>query len=474
MKKYIVALIVSVLTISSFAQTINKIFPYKDKKRDYFFYEGSFPVNKNQILSIFDFDKTYELHLYDKDLNQIAVKEITKKVEGRYNTMMYLTNNFLFLKQVVNKKDFIIQVTLNKELSFEKFELKNGSFSTLHFNSAETSYYYELSDGKGSFNKVDYKSKETLEYKIKLSEEEKVNIKKFNLFDNNNYVAILRKRSIKNNKHYEIAIHDAEGGEVSKLDRLENNILKSTVFFESNKDEIYCLGNYKEMPKNDEISLYDEHAKNPAYSGIYIKSLNTNKLLEQYYKYADFTNFNKQMIADKKIKDLPKFMFNSEGVVFTKNEKIVFGTIEQNTYERNDKGGKDYDGPQLDYLLIFGINDLGAIIWDQAISLDWDDHTKNRQEDVSCKLNDFPKTLNISQEGDVIKCHYLFRDKINYFEIKEGQLINKRETNLVKKENNSSEIRYQYKKSFFWYDNFYFNQDGVGESLLLDKIEFDK
>jgi len=160
------------------------------------------------------------------------------------------------------------------------------------------------------------------------------------------------------------------------------------------------------------------------------------------------------MITDKRTKNLKKYRFCLEDIVFLKDEKIIFATIDKDSYLSNG-GSKSHDGQELNYILIFAINDAGVILWDQVISLNWKSHPKPDQNSF-CKVSEFQKTINIKSVGDLIECDYLFDDKINYFEVEGGEIVNKKETKLKNKESSSYGLNFQYEKAFFWYGNFLF------------------
>jgi hypothetical protein len=205
--------------------------------------------------------------------------------------------------------------------------------------------------------------------------------------------------------------------------------------------------------------------------------MNAKNPIDKYYNYSQFKNLNKQILLDKREKDLAKFRFVLEDIIFTDNEKIIVATIDKDAYEdvydALDNAYKTtHSGQELNYVLVFGINNAGDILWDQVITLDWKNHDKY-EVGYSCPVNNSPKTVNIKKEGDVIKCHYSFGDNIYYFEVIKGEITNKKEIlYTLKTEHTTKLLEFQYENSFYWYDNFYFNQDGIGEVLLLDKTEF--
>ena len=70
--------------------------------------------------------------------------------------------------------------------------------------------------------------------------------------------------------------------------------------------------------------------------------------------------------------------------------------------------------------------------------------------------------LDVEKIGDKIKCHYSFKEGINYFELKDGQIVNTKKTLYIDKPSHTKVVEYQYKQSIYWYDNFYFNYEGRG------------
>jgi len=472
MKRILSLLIISIITISSFAQTINKEFPHKDKKKGFAYYIGSYPVLDEKILTIYTFPDFITLRLYDKQLNEIIHKDIKRKSGGLYSTDYYLSKKFLIVTEEVGKNNFISKISLDNDFSIEKLNHNIIQYSKLCIDTDEANYYYTTSTSNIYFKKVNINSKNTVDYKIDLSAGEKARIYEFKTFPKSGLIAVNRSKSIKKKSHYQVALHNETGEELSSFERFENNIFKASVFFANNNEEVYVFGNYKEMPKKEEISYYQNKFKKPNFTGIYLKSLNTKNPIEKYYNYSEFKNFNKQLIADKMIKKIGKLRFRLEDMAFVGNERIIFSTIEQDSYERTDQG-KKWDGREINYILIFAINDAGEITWDQVITLEWEEHPRYAGTSF-CQESNFPKTVNVEKIGDKIKCHYSFKEGINYFELKDGQIVNTKKTLYIDKPSHTKVVEYQYKQSIYWYDNFYFNYDGRAEAYLLDKVEFNK
>ncbi|MBI2279733.1 MAG: hypothetical protein HYU68_03460 [Bacteroidetes bacterium] len=476
MKKYIITLIVSVLTISSFAQTVNKKYPYKDKRRDYFYYKISYPVNNKEILSIFTFKDVITLRLYDAQLNQIAEKNIARQSKGDYSTDYYLSNKYLFIIEEIKKEKVTTRVSLDE--NFKSMNFAGAKKPYFYVDISNNNYYYGASKGNTYFNRVNFNTKNTVDYSTNLNEGEKVSVTEFSSFKTSELMAVSRTKEVNKKQGHEVALHDTTGKELTAFSRLENNIFKSTVGFSNIDDVIYTVGNYKEAPKNDEIRDTEDHSSKPKYTGIYLKNMNAKNPIEKYYKFSDFKNFNNQMEIDKRVNEIDKYRFRLENIVSNKNEMIVIGTIDKDaftdSYDILDKRYETvYNGQELTYILIFGINNTGDILWDQVITLDWKDHPKHEQTS-SCIVNNFPKTVTVKKEANKIECHYSFGKNIFYFEIENGQLINRKKTPYISRSGETGLVEFQFKSSIYWYDNFYFNEDGVGESLLLDKIEFDK
>lgn len=491
MKKYLILLFVTTITIGSFAQTINKIIPYKDgSDEDHYSYVGSFPVLDKKILTIFTYPDNIMLQLLDENFIEISNKKITRKSTGIYTAHYFLTKNYLFIEEEVEKKKIIVtKISLTDNLSSEKFDHnpgyrtdlflgefdeEYGRYPELHIGIDEKNYYHIVSEKDVYFKKVNFSSNSIVDYKINLLADERVKISKFQTFENTENIAICRSKLIKKNSSDQVALHDVSGKELSSFDRLENNIYKSNVFFANNKDNVYALGNYKEMPKKIEITIYENRYRKPDFTGVYLKSLSAKNPIEKYYKYSEFKNFNKQLLADKMSNKIDRLRFKLEDMVFVGNEKIIFSTIEQDSYDRSE-GGKRWDGKAINYILIFAVNDAGEILWDQVISLDSHDRPRLDQP-AFCGLSNFPKTLNVEMVDDKITCHYSFREKINSFEIDKGQISNNKETLYEKKPYHYYKIEYQFKSSIYWYDNFYFNYTKAGskEGYIVDKTQFDK
>jgi len=482
MKKHLMLLVSCLILVGSFAQTINKVIPYKDKKRDFFYYKGSFPVNKQEVLSIFTFKDVITLKLYNNQLEEIGSRNIERQSKGNYSTSYYLSNKHLFIEEGLKKKDLFSIVTLNKGLSTKEL---NTEKLPDHVNMLGTDYYYGVSKEDIFFKKVAIRTREIVEFKTEKAASK--SISDFISFADNELIAIKSHEYINKQHVYSVSLYNNSGKEISSFPRLENNTLKTSIGFASNKDEIYVLGNYKINPNKKSLERINSDQKKPDHDGIFIKTMNSRKNIDKYLKYSEFKHLNEQMVKDKKTNLLPKFRFHLEDISFSENNTIVFGTIYRQLYRYDTsrdasssllstlaEGETEYMGDELNYIIIFGINDVGEILWDRVISLDWKNHP---QPEISNSFVGYhsPNFLNIQRKDNAIQCHYSFKGNINYFEIVDNQITNKKGTPYQLKPTKKRELAEdQYNKSFYWYNNFYFNEDGIGKVLLLDKTVFEK
>jgi hypothetical protein len=346
-----------------------------------------------------------------------------------------------------------------------------------HVDAKEQNYYYGVNEDDVYFKSVSFESKKSKKYKATLNEKEKVTVSDFATFKNSDVVAVTRVRKAKGEKLFEIALHDAIGKEIEVINRLENGYLKETVNYANHNDEVYVLGNYKEKQSvNEAYFIINEiRHKKPKYEGVYMHTLNSDKIIDKYYKYSDFDKLISQMEIDEiKQNDLLKYRFELQEVITNTKEKIVIGTLNEDLFKfmvSSGGGGNDvYIGKELTYILIFGVNENGDLLWHQVIPLNWLGH--ERYEVTSAfhliQVDNFhQRFVTVEKNGDKIKCHYSFKDNMTSFEIDNGQIVNKKQTpfdigNIIKDNN-----------SVYWYDNFYFNHNPF-DGLELDKLEFNK
>ena len=486
MKKYLVALIVNTITITSFAQIIHKEYPYKDKKdRDHYYYCTSYPVGDKKILSIFAFKEMISLKLFDNELNLIGEKKMERETQGPYDANFYLTKNNLFVieKEVVRqvfldenlKSKTISMPTLPKPRSGSNFpESKKPQF---HIDNQEQNYYYGVDEENVYFKGVNFETKKSKKFTTNLKEKEKVTVSEFATFNNNNMVAVTRIKKTKEGKLFEIALHDELGKELSVINRLENGFLKETVNYANIDNEVYVVGNYKEKTSVNEayfiVASINNNNNKPKFEGIYVHSMNSDKALNKYYKYSDFNKLISQMAIDeKKPNDIENYRFQLQNVISNNNEKIVIGTLDKDNYEYytgSQGNSKLHMGQELTYILIFGINNEGDLLWNQVISLDWIGHPKYKVTGSShiVQVDNFDqKFVAVEKKDNKIKCHYSFKDNISSFEIDNGQIVNMKQTHIELKPSHDN-------KSVYWYDNFYFNHNGLN-GLEFDKIEFNR
>jgi hypothetical protein len=477
MKKYLIILIISILNINSYGQSLRKKINFIEEKSHSI--KLVRPISGERIVCVIESDNYFRVYLYDKEFNELGMNEIPKQ-EKKYLYKVRLKDDFLYISNAVSGYNGLSLKTISLDTDFktnDKIIEEDMSVGDYHISSSREKIFYSVS-GK-NFYQLNNNSNKVVWIDPKLEKKEKMFVNEFQTFKENNILAIVRNKSKGMTREREIILYDENRTELLLISKLENNKYKSNVYFTANDSDIYCLGNYEENPNEKKVAYGTNPLNN---TGIYIKNTSKNKSYEKFYKYSDFKNFSIKIDADKETKKLTKFNVELEKIAFLKNENIAFCTIYKDieSLEYSQRYGElrsDDVGIERKYILIFGFNNSGELLWDKVIPLNKNLLVSNDKDDM---FED--NFLTVKEVENSLKCHYSFNDKINYFELNNGQIINKKETSYVEVPNVKYEIGYQYKDSNHWYDNYYiswckFDKDDSKKSdnwVCFDKIEFNK
>lgn len=472
MRKYIVLILVLFILNGVFSQSTSKVVPFKDKKRDYFYYMTSFPVNNNNILTFFAFKDVISLKLYDSNLKEIANKEIERQSKGDYNLDFYISKKYFFIHEKVKKENVYKIVTLDDKLTTKSFaKFGNPNF---YVDADEENCYYSNSKG---FEKYNFETKESLSFEIPDGK-----VTEYATFPDNHMLVTKITKGSKNNSTHWITVYDKNTTkEIQSFNRYSNDKYKYSTYFKNVVDYIYVVGNYKENPDKTEMFSEEYHSDKPSYTGVYINKIGGEQQFEKFYKYSDFKNLSNQIIQDKREKHLKVYRFCLEDIEELPNETVIIATISKDAFENahdilDDTYNSAYTGQELNYVLVFGIDKKGGLLWDKVISLDWKNQPKPTLN-TFFKSNNFPSVVNCDKNGEKLECHYAFKQNINYFEIFNDNISNTKTTPFELKENHKQDlVEFQYEESIYWYENFYFNHDNLGfdDGYILDKIQFHK
>lgn len=491
MKKAIALIVImNSFVISTFAQNISKEVPEKEKL-EYFYLRERYILGNKKILSIYDLKKenVIRLDLLDENFNEIISKKIPKYEDADYY-IFHVEGNFLYMindfkKPKKNPGIKISMIALDETFTTKKYSLTKAT-SIVTDVSNKFCYYKE--EGTSKLIKYNLDTKEKIIINLRNSSDEKVYFYNINSFQNTSNIVLSDYNGSKEKDAYSISLFDNDGREKFSFNRFENNNYKSTVFYANNDSEIITSGNFIRDPKIDEIvnrTSTQIKSQQPKYDGIYLRTLNSEKIIEKYYEYDKFPKLYEAINSDKKdVRLIDKLSYIVEDIIKVGEEYISIGTINENKYQYSDSPGghlvSEFIGTSLKYILIYGFNSDGEITWEQILSPDWN-YTRYKHDRIF-DVAEAGNLITIKKIDDKITCHFSLINKIHYFEIVDKEISNYKQTEYEfkigsnrLKDKGAKDID-QYKHSFYWYDNFYcsYLRGFTDKHTLFNRTEFKK
>lgn len=463
MKKHLIILIISVLTLNCYGQNLRKDINFVEKNINLI--KLIRPISDNRIVCVTEGETYIRVRLYDKEFNEIGTKEIQKNKEV-YLYHFRLKDNYLYISNAVKAYDGLALTTIHLDPEFKTTErLIEPSIwvGDYHVNPSGKYIYYSVSE---NFNLLNTETKKVSQIKPNLEKKEKaLAASKFQSFKGNNKLVVFRSKKKGMKVKREVAVYDEKGNELLFFPKLENGKNKINVYAAANNEDIYFIGNYKDNPSSKEIYAGETPSKKPNHTGIFIKSTSKEKAYEKFYQFSDFKEL------DKNVKDYAKFNIGLEKISFLQNENVAFCTIYEDimSKEYSQRYGQVqlmHIGKKIKYILIFAFNNDGNVLWDKVIPLN--DNILKYNKKVAVMFDD--NFLTVDEVDNTLQCHYSYNDGINYFEINNDQIVNQKKVNYTEVPQIKGEIGYKYKHSSYWYDNYYFSWN----IIYIDKIEFNK
>jgi hypothetical protein len=465
MKKKFLLIILGVFSLLGYSQNLSKHIPTSKECKGTTFLQGAYNLPNKRILLVFNLKEYIKIELYDEEFNQLDKRDILD-IKNSWGCTYVVQKNSLYITHKEKKQEgfTLIKVDLDNKIDIKKYLISNGKEYSIIISESNDMCYYKTDEYMSSLN---FETKQKTKLKIKLEDKEEVFIETVTTFPENKNVAFYRTRTKKIGKPViELVVHDSLGEEIFVCNQFVKDKYLVTNNFVTIDGDIYMGGNYsnKELINNIFIK--------PTYDGVFLKKINSKENFDKFYEFSDFPALSSLISTKKKdVKDQDHFGFSLENIISLKNEKMVIGKFYKYEYgfdhdqQRNELSYKLL-GVRLKYILVFGINDLGEILWHDAVEIKDLDIYIPKYQDLYKQIIGL-NMLNIEKENDVIKCHFYYNPHIiNYFEIKSNKVVNKQEFEYAES------IRRHTK---YWYDDYYFHYEYKSkpiEGIKLNRIKF--
>ncbi|MDG2331554.1 MAG: hypothetical protein P8M05_08170 [Flavobacteriales bacterium] len=227
MTKYLIILITSVIALNSSGQSLRKDINFVEE--GIHFIKLIRPISEKRVVCVTEGETYIRVYLYDKEFNELGMKEILKKEEV-YLYHFRLKDNYLHISNAVKAYDGLALMTIFLDPGFKTIERvieETIWVGDYHISASGKNTLYSVS--KKNFYLLNNETEDVTWINPELEKKETAIASKFISFKDNNKLVVFRSKKKGMSIKREVALYNENGKELLFFPKLENDKNKTNV-----------------------------------------------------------------------------------------------------------------------------------------------------------------------------------------------------------------------------------------------------